>query len=51
MAEVTASQSADGRSDRRKLVALHRLKKLRQDLIQYNPDPETLNQIVATLRP
>ena len=53
MAEVTASQSADGRSDRRKLVAimyadmvgysrliglddvqtLHRLKKLRQDVI------------------
>ncbi|MDT7706291.1 MAG: hypothetical protein QOG20_1898 [Pseudonocardiales bacterium] len=27
------------------------LTKLRQDLAQYNPDPETLNKIIATLRP
>jgi hypothetical protein len=27
------------------------LTKLRQDLAQYNPDPETLDQITATLKP
>jgi hypothetical protein len=27
------------------------LTKLRQDLARYNPDPQTLNKIIATLRP